>query len=54
MGLVAMPADADPYIVFSAKDLSDMGIGAVERFDLRDDPSNQVGIGSDCRSGREA
>jgi hypothetical protein len=32
-----MPADADPNTVFSAKDLLDMSIGAIECFDLRDD-----------------
>jgi hypothetical protein len=31
-----MPADADPDVVFSAKDLPDLGCGAAERFDFRD------------------
>jgi hypothetical protein len=32
-----MPADADPDVVFSAKNLPDRGRGAAERFDLCDD-----------------
>jgi hypothetical protein len=31
-----MPADPDSDVVFSAKDLPDLGCGATERFDLRD------------------
>jgi hypothetical protein len=34
---VAMPANADSDVVFSAKDLSDPGSGATEHFDFRDD-----------------
>ena len=37
MGLVPVPADADPDIVFSAKNLPNPSCGATERFDLRDD-----------------
>jgi hypothetical protein len=36
MGFVAVPADADPDVVFSAKNLPDQGAGATECFDLRD------------------
>ena len=36
MGFVAMPADADPDVVFSTKHLPDLGYGAAEHFDFRD------------------
>jgi hypothetical protein len=37
MYLVAMPADADPGVIFGAKHLRDRGLLAAERFDSRHD-----------------